>query len=69
MWWVTTRAIISIFEDYLDLDRATPTPTFFRSYPHLWSNLVWDVIRCHIAEEKMQSKTIKDHPIVVGTYA
>ena len=30
---------------------------------------MWGVIRCHIDEEKIISKTIKDQPILVGAYA
>ena len=30
---------------------------------------MWGVIFCHIDENKMLSKTIKYHPIVVGAYA
>ena len=54
---------------YLDPYRATTTNTSFGSDPHLWSTLVWGVIRCHISEEKMLTKITKDHPIVVGVYA
>ena len=64
--WINTRVIISIFDDYLASARYNQTCTSFGSYTHLWSNLVWDVVHCHIDEEKMLSKTIKDHPIVVG---
>ena len=30
---------------------------------------MWGMILCHLAEENILSKTIKDHPIVVGAYA
>ena len=52
-WWVTTRVIRSIFEDYLDPDRATPTCTSFGSDPHRRSTLVWGVILYHLSEENM----------------
>ena len=68
MLCITTRVIISIFEDYLDPARGTPTRTSFGSDPHFQSTLVWGVIFFHLAEERMLSKTIKDHPIVVGAY-
>ena len=29
---------------------------------------MWGVILCHLVEEKILSKTIKDHPISVGAY-
>ena len=67
VWWITTRAIRSIFEYYMAPARATPTRTSFGSDPHRRSTLVWGVIRYHLAEEKMLRK-IKDHPIVVGAY-
>ena len=69
LWGITTRVIMSIFEDYLALSRATPTCHSFGSYPHLRSTLVWGMIRYHLSEENMLSKTIKDTPIVVGAYA
>ena len=69
VWWINTRVIRSIFEDFLDPARATPTCTSFRSYPHLRKTLVWGVIRCHLAEKNMPFKNIKYHPIVVGAYA
>ena len=53
MWWITTRVIRSIFEEYMAPYRATPTRTSFGSYPHCWSTMVWGVIRCHIYEENI----------------
>ena len=53
VWWITTRVIRSIFEDYMAPARATPTLKSFGSDPHHWSTLVWGVILCHISEEKM----------------
>ena len=53
VWWITTRVIISIFEDYMYPYRYTPTRTSFRSDPHRRITLVWGVICCHIDEEKM----------------
>ena len=53
VWWITTRVIRSIFEDYLAPSRATPTRTSFGSEPHRRNTLMWGVICCHIAEEKM----------------
>ena len=50
MWWITTRVIISIFEDYLDPARYTTTRTSFESYPHRRSTLLWGVINCNLAE-------------------
>ena len=35
VWWITTRMIRSIFEDYLAPDKATPTHTSFGSDLHL----------------------------------
>ena len=69
VWWITTRVIRSIFEDYLAPYRDTPTCTSCGSDTHCWSTLVWVLIRCHLSEENMLSKIIKDHPIVVGAYA
>ena len=51
VWWITTRAIRSIFEYYMAPARDTPTRTSFGSDPHLCSTLVWGVIQCHLAEE------------------
>ena len=53
VWWITTRVIRSIFEDYISPDTVTPTHTSFGSYTHRRSTLVWGVIRCNLAEEKM----------------
>ena len=61
--------IRSIFEDYLDIARDTPTRTSFGSDPHCWITLVWVAILCHLSEEKILSKTIKYHPIVLGAYS
>ena len=66
--WITTRVIRSIFEDYLDPYRANPTRTYFGSDPHLRITLVWGVIFSHLVEDKMLSKNIKYHTIVVGDY-
>ena len=65
---ITTRVIISIFEDYMTPSRDTPACISFGSDPHCRSTLVWGVIFWNLAEEDMLSKTIKDHPIVVGSY-
>ena len=40
VWWITTRVIISILEDYLARDSSTPTHTSFESDPHRWRTLV-----------------------------
>ena len=53
VWWITTRVIRSIFEDYLAPARATSTRTLFGSDPHFWSTIVWGVIRCHLDEENI----------------
>ena len=50
VWWITTRVIRSIFEDYLDPARSNPTRTSSGSDPHFWSTLVWGVIIFNIAE-------------------
>ena len=50
VWWINTREIISIFEDYLEPVRDNPTRTSFGSDPHRRNTLMWGVICCHIAE-------------------
>ena len=40
VWWITTREAISLFEDFLDPVRATPTRTSFGSDPHRQSTLL-----------------------------
>ena len=60
--WITTRVIILIFEDYLDPASDTPTCTSFVSDPHRQITLVWGVIHCNHAEEKMLSKQSRIAP-------
>ena len=40
VWWINTRVIRSMSEDYLDIDRANPTCTYFGSDPHRRSTLL-----------------------------
>ena len=68
LWCITTRVIRSIFENYLAPDRGNPTYTSFESGPHWRITLVSGVILCQLSEENMLSKSIKNHPIVVGEY-
>ena len=49
--------------------RYTSAKTSFDSYSQRRRNLIWGVIKGHIAANKMLEKSIKDHPIVVGDYA
>ena len=65
---VDYHPIRSIFEDYLAPARDNPTCTSFESVPHLRITLVWGLIRFHLAEYNIISKTIKDHTIAVGAY-
>ena len=65
VWWVMR----SIFEDYLLPARATPTTTSFESDLFRKCTMLWGVIKLHLAATAMLKKGIKDHPIVVGTYA
>ena len=51
VWWITTRVIISIVEDYLAPDRATPTHISFGSDTHLRSTLVWGGIQLVPAQD------------------
>ena len=39
VWWITTKVIISIFEEYLAPARDTPTRTSFGLDPHIRSTL------------------------------
>ena len=69
VWWITTKVMRSIFEDYLAPARATPTTTSFESDLFRKCIMLWGVIKSHLAATAMLRKGIKDHPIVVGTYA
>ena len=69
VWWITTKVMRSIFEDYLSPARATPTTTTFESDLFRKCTLLWGVIKSHLAAASMLKKGIKDHPIVVGAYA
>ena len=69
VWWIKTRFIISIFEDYLDPERSTSAKTSFDSDSQRRSTLIWGVIKGHLSTNMMLEKHIKDHPIVVGDYA
>ena len=69
VWWITTKVMRSIFEDYLSPARATPTTTTFESDLFRKCTMLWGVIKSHLAAAAMLKKGIKDHPIVVGAYA
>ena len=69
VWWITTKVMRSIFEDYLAPARATPTTTSFESDLFRKCTMLWGVIKSHLAVSTMLKRGIKDHPIVVGAYA
>ena len=50
VWWIATRVIRSIFEDYLAPYWDNPTRTYFGSDTHRRSNLVWGVICFYLTE-------------------
>ena len=60
--------IRSIFEDYLAPASSTAAKTSFQSDYQRQSTLIWGVIKVHLVAKKMLAKSIKDHPIVVGSY-
>ena len=68
VWWITTKVMRSIFEDYLSPACATPTTTSFESNLFQKCTMLWGVIKSHLATASMLKKGIKDHPFVVGAY-
>ena len=69
VWWITTKVMRSIFEDYLAPARATPITTSFESDLFRKCTMLWGDIKSHLAVCAMLKQGIKDHPIVVGAYA
>ena len=59
VWWITTQGIRSIFEDYLAQARYTSSKTSFGSYHQRRRNLIYGVIKGHLAANKMFEKSIK----------
>ena len=68
-WWLITRVIRCVFEDYLAPKRLTPTKTKYSSSLHQASVLIWGSVRCYLAADKMLQRGFKDHPVVVGAYS
>ena len=68
-WWITTRFIRSIFEDYLAPERSTSARTSFDSNSQCQRTLIWGGIKGHLDANKMLGKSTKDRPIFVGDYA
>ena len=69
VWWILTRVMRAIFEDYFAPARATPTRTRYRTHNHQASVILWGTIKTHVAAVSINERGIKDHPIVVGAYA
>ena len=69
VWWITTRVIRSIIEDYRSPARSTVAKTSFDPDSQRQSTLVWGVTMGHLSVDKMLTKYIKHHPIIAGDYA
>ena len=69
VWWIITRVLRAIFEEYFAPARLTSTKTKFASHGHQAATLIWGSMRCHLATVDLVSKGLRDHPIVVGSYA
>ena len=69
VWWILTRVMRAIFEDYFAPAHATPTRTRYRGHNHQASVILWGTIKTHVAAVSINDRGIKDHPIVVGAYA
>ena len=66
VWWIMTRVMSAIFEDYFAPAHATPTCTRYRGHNCV---ILWGTIKTHVAAVSINERGIKDHPIVVGAYA
>ncbi len=69
VWNLTSKVMRAVFDEGLGPCRVTPTGTSFEDGLEQTAVMLWGVIRTHVSTEDMNTKDLKDLPIVTGNYA
>jgi hypothetical protein len=68
VWWLITRVVRAIFEEYLAPMRSTPINSGFRDSGTESSTMIWGAAKTNAGVEQLLKQSLKDHPIVQGAF-